>query len=516
MVKFVLVQFLVCLLSLSVWAKSDRIFSEGYLGEKRLDSYSDRYSPFIFQDIYRGKMSFEDEIFFQNFFGRYLFTPEKDFSFFLGSELNSGLTCSNELLSEHFDEIRYSYRLITLSYLLEGQWHMKLASDQFRMKQGCSFNLDQWVKSCRPQSANMKKFVERLKKYSPKYDESFPREYSKNSWWREYSKNDYKLYSHYRMKAECKGTCPEDELESRFKNVCEEDQKIMTQICSEVDEIYGLSGQRDAYFLIGKSNIINTFNKQGEAMGCLRRFSEVMSHREVRYDVLTQLFPALQSFLVKKYQERFLQGRVFFFGSGKEFEEKGLKNLYVVEQPLKIEELPKEEPVQVVAKVEAPKKVEAPRPAVAKAPAPEPKKEIVEIKSPNKSAFLQAAELRSSSHMDRVEVDMIKLKYDYVFSLNMINTLSEKLSTFMTREALMEMSQYDKLGTKQGPVPLLFIKYMIDMQEHQGLYNLVSILGDKFYVSNEIDSSFKPAVERIQIVNNDSTGRQWQIVVLKP
>ncbi len=518
MVKFILVQFIVFILSFSLWAKSDRVFSEGYLGEKRLDSYSDRYSPLIFQDIYRGKMSFEDEIFFQNFFQRYLFTPEKDFSFFLGSELNSGLTCTNELLSEHFDEIRYAYRLITLSYLLEGQWHLKLASDHFKMKKGCGFDLKEWVKTCHPQSIGMKKFVERLKKHSPKYEEELPREYSKNSWWREFSKNDFKLYSHYRLKTNCKGICPEEELESKFKNVCEEDQKIMTQICSEVDEIYGLSQQRDAYFLIGRSNIINTFNKNGEAMGCLRRFSEVMSHKEVRYDVLTQLFPSLQSFLAKKYQERFLQGRVFFFGAGKEFEEKGLQNLYVMDQPLKVESLPTEEPLpQTTTKIETPsKKVEPVKPVVSKAPEAPLKKDVVELKAPVKSAFLQAAEVRSSSNLDRVEVDMTKLKYDYVFSLNMINTLSEKLAVFMTRDALAEMSEYDKLGTKEGPVPLLFIKYMIDMQEHHGLYNLVSVLGDKFYVSNEIDPSFKPAPERIQLLNNESTGRQWQIYILKP
>ena len=41
----------------------------------------------------------------------------------------------------------------------------------------------------------------------------------------------------------------------------------------------------------------------------------------------------------------------------------------------------------------------------------------------------------------------------------MINTLSERLKTFMTREALKEMMTYDKLGLKEGPVPLLFIKF---------------------------------------------------------
>ena len=140
----------------------------------------------------------------------------------------------------------------------------------------------------------------------------------------------------------------------------------------------------------------------------------------------------------------------------------------------------------------------------------------MEIARPVKSAFLQAAELRQTENLERVEVDMLKLKYDYVFSLNMINTLSERLKTFMTREALSEMMNYDKLGTKEGPVPLMFLKYMIDMQEHHGLWNITSVLGDKFYVSNEIDAAFAPAPELVQLSNNESTNSQWQLYILRP
>jgi hypothetical protein len=516
MVNTILVQLLILLMSFQLFAKVDRIHSESYLGEKRLDSYAERYQPLVFQDIYQGKMSFEDEIFYQNFFSPYLFQKERDISFFLRSELNGGLICSNELLSEHFDEIRYSYRLVTLSYLLEGAWHMKLMSDHLKLKNGCNFNLQDWVKNCKPQSKDMKSFVDRLVKYSPRYDETLAPTYKKENWWKEFKQRDYKWYSHYRLNAECKGKCEEEQLAAKFQKSCQDDQELMNLICSETDEIYGLSSNRDAYYLIGLSNIINTYNKQGEAMGCLRRFSEVMSHKEVRYEVLNQLFPALQTFLRQRYQERFLQGRVFFYGAGKEFEEKGLANLYVKEQPLKIEKLPDTQVTPVSPSVTKAPEVKTPVVEVAKANTVEPKKEVREIRKPVKSAFLQAAEIRSAQNLEQVEVDMLKLKYDYVFSLNMINTLSERLKTFMTREALVEMMTYDKLGTKEGPVPLMFIKYMIDMQEHHGLWNILSVLGDKFYVSNEIDSEFSPAPEMIQLMNNESTGRQWQIYILKP
>lgn len=503
------------LCSFAFAAKIDRVHTQGYLGEKNIDSYWERFQPLVFQDVYRGKMSFEDEIFFQNFFNPYLFEAERDYSFFFRSELNGGMSCSNELLSEHFDDIRFSYRLITLSYLLEGEWHLKLVSDHLKLKNGCQFDLKNWLNSCRPKSEDMKKLVKRLQNFLPRYDETLPVDYKKENWWKEFSQNDYKLYSHYRMNTECKGKCNEDHLADRYKKVCEEDQKIMTMICSETDDIYGLSASRDAYYLLGLSNIINNYNKKGEAMGCLRRFSEVMAHKEVRYEVLTQLFPSLQNFLRQKYQERFLQGRIFFYGAAKEFEQKGVHDLFVKEQPLKIEKAPE---LKEVAVAVVPKKVES-EPVKEQVSSPvvtEAKVPVKEIRKPMKSAFLQAAELRAQDNLDQVEVDMLKLKYDYVFSLNMINTLSARLKTFMTREALTEMAAYDKLGTKEGPVPLLFIKYMIDMQEHHGLWNIISIVGDKFYVSNEIDASFSPAPELVQLVNNEATGRQWQLLILKP
>ena len=497
--------------------KMDRIHSEAYLGEKRLDSYSSRWQPLVFMDLYQGKMAFEDELFFQNYFQNYLFDREKDFSSFFKSEIGGGLLCANELLSEHFDEIRYSYRLITLSYLLEGQWHLNMMSKHFGQNKGCQFDFDKFIGKCRPKGLEMKNFVNLLVKHKPKYEESVPKNYLQTDWWKDFSQKDFKYYSHYRIDSACNGKCEAKDIEVKFKKVCEQDESLMTLICSELDEVYGISESTDAYHLIGLSNIINTFNKQGEALGCLRRFTEVMSHKEVKYPVLPNLFKTLRAHLQHQYQERFLQGRVFFYGSGKEFEEKGLSNLYVMEQPLKIEELDPEEPLvpvvtinkteeaKVIPKVD-PVKVES----VVKKTGP------LAISIPTKSAFLQAAEIRQAQNLEHVEVDMLKLKYDYVFTLNMINNLSAKLKKFMTREALAEMVTYDKLGSKEGPVPLLFLKFMIDMQEHTGIFNLISILGDEFFVVNEIDPSFKTSVERIKIVNDDSTDKQWQIYLVRP
>ena len=520
MVYTFLVQFLILfgLLTSSGISKVDRIFSEASLGEKKLDSYYNRWEPHIFLDMYQGKMAFRDDVFFQNYFQSYLFSDEKEFSDFFNSELRGAMTCSNELFSNHFDDLRYSYRLIALSYLLEGQWHMNMVSKNFALKDGCSFDFQAWLNTCRSKSTEMNNFISLLKKYRPKYEESLPKSYSKSQWYSDFEKKDFKYYSHYRIDQECSGKCRPQDLETKLAKACNYDQNLMTLICSELDEIYGLSNNPDAYNLIGLSNIINTYNKQGEALGCLRRFSTLMSNKEVHYPVFKNLFSTLRAHLQNQYQERFLQGRVFFYGSSKEFEEKGLTNLYVMEQPLKIGELTQEAPLPksevVVQKIPS-----VPSVATAKKnnlPVTEKKKIDTEVKGPSKSAFLLASEMRKSQDLESVEVDMVKLKYDYVFTLNMINNLSDKLQNFMTREALKEMVAYDKLGSKEGPVPLLFLKFMIDMQEHTGLFNLISVLGDEFYVSNEIDEAFNPLPEKVKILNNDSTGRQWQFYIIRP
>ena len=211
MANVILVQFIVLLLAGSAFSKVDRVHRESYLGEKNLEMYAERYRPLIYQDIYQGELSFTDELFFRNYFTTYLFPKENEYSEFLNSELSAGLLCSNELLSKHFDDIRYAYRLVTLSYFLESNWHMKLMSDALYLKNGCQFNLKSWLETCRPRSEEMKKFVGRLSKFLPKYEESVPVNFTKKDWISELSKKEIKWQSQYRLKDDCKN-CTEESL----------------------------------------------------------------------------------------------------------------------------------------------------------------------------------------------------------------------------------------------------------------------------------------------------------------
>ncbi|MGE3611619.1 MAG: hypothetical protein AB7I27_18665 [Bacteriovoracaceae bacterium] len=475
--------FLVAILINSSFA-GEIFFSQNLLGEKNLIGYHERYLPLIKQDPYLGGLSFQDKLFFQNFFSNYLFPEQEEIKFFLNSELKSGESCSNQELQKYSNEIRYGYRLITLSYFIESQQHLNYLSSIFKHKE-VKFDLKEWIKTCEPKSQEMKLFLERMLKFYLQDQAKFDKNYGSQDWFN--SKN-------------------EKDPAAALRDITKANQHLMTLICSEKDELYGLSKHPMAYSLLGQSHFINSLNKAGHALNCLRRYSEIFAYKEVNYPELKNLFLPIEDFLRSKFKERYIQGRVFFYGSGKEFDEKGLKDIYTLKDHLPEKEIKP----SIVEK----KKVEA-RVEVAKK---NPEIKVLELKAekkvPLKSAFLEASEVRQLQNLSRVEVDMEKFKYDYVFSLTLINELSSKLKNFMSREALLEMKTFDQLGSKAAPVPLIFIKYMIDMQEHQGLWNLISILGKDFYVSNEIDSTFKPSVERIELIHHQS-GR-WQLVVIKP
>jgi hypothetical protein len=143
-----------------------------------------------------------------------------------------------------------------------------------------------------------------------------------------------------------------------------------------------------------------------------------------------------------------------------------------------------------------------------------PKKpEVAEIP---KSAFLQAAEVRRGQDLQLALVDMLKFKYDHVFSLSEYQLLSTTLREYTSRQALNEMKEHDRLGSVEAPVPLSFLKFLIDGDNHQGLYNLVTVLGEEFWVTNDIDARWKPASEYIAMKNDETTARQWQISIVKP
>jgi hypothetical protein len=499
----------------------ERSFSEGYLGEKTQPIYAGPWRPVSHHDPYFGRYSLDDEQFFNGYFYNYIWEGAPDWSRFFSEEMMGASTCPHNILSQNFDEIRYGFRLIALSYLLEildGERHEMAL---LKKADTCTFDLQEILKTCRPKTDDMKTFIQNLttqKPYSaPIIDKSHNFATYQKTWLQKINTKDATLGG-IRLKVQCRSentSCvnmPAEKAVAMMGRSCGEDRKLFQEICSEEDQLYGISTSPMSTHLLSTSNLMNLINAEGMAMGCLRRFGQMMASKERHYPVLNGLQPIVYSQLRTNYGERYLLGRAFVFGALKEFTQKGLKNIFEP-QVAKVEEKPVEKPIEV-----------AKTPVVAEKPVVVEVKPVVPEKKPAKTpevplevktAFLQAAEVRLSQNLERVDVDMLKFRYDYVFSMAELQLLSESLKDYVARGALEEMRSWDKLGEKEAPMPLTFLKYLIDSENHQGLYNVVGVLGDKFWVMNDIDQAKQLNSEYVELRNDASTGNTWQLYILK-
>ena len=79
------------------------------------------------------------------------------------------------------------------------------------------------------------------------------------------------------------------------------------------------------------------------------------------------------------------------------------------------------------------------------------------------------------------------------------------------------MKKFDKLGSRKAPVPLSFLKFLILNEKHQGLFNIVLVLGEQFYVTNNIDKNIsRNESELVKLKNDAETNFKWQIYIIKP
>ena len=76
------------------------------------------------------------------------------------------------------------------------------------------------------------------------------------------------------------------------------------------------------------------------------------------------------------------------------------------------------------------------------------------------------------------------------------------------------MRKFDHLGDKKAPMRLLFIKYLIDNDYHQGLYNVSAVLGQEFYIKNDLEKGDKK-LYKISLQNDETTNNIWQLFLIK-
>ena len=508
-------------LTLGKSPSSNRYYDSVFLGEKDFDTYEGPLDPAVIFQEHLATYTFLDQVFEESYLIDSVQEEIQDWEKTWFSELPAMSSCPNFFLNENIDYIRYLYRLISISYLFESTKEHAAYSKMLGFKDNvCSLSWDEVFGKCQPQGIDMKNFVRRAKyRYLQNYDPAKKGILSPGQarkWVKDLRKKLKDKPSNivdYRLKSWClnRENCSDfslSELKSGLRDICSKDRELIGLFCSEKDRLYGVSFSGTPRELLIKSNVMRVINEGGFATSCLTRYSNLFRQKETRYDWLYGLFPLVKKNLVEEQRE-YVQGDIFLPGALKEFDDRGLTEfLFVAPEPTPAptpKPTPKPTPVPTVAPIATPKATPTPTPKPTPRPTPKP--------TPLPSQFELALKRLRSQKLSRSDVNMQLFKREFNFPKRVLKAIEAPLTDFQTREALNDMKKYDKLGSKAQPVRLLFLKLMIDKDSHVGLWNIVSVLGEKFYVINDLEKKYIPVV--INLHNSVKTGGKWQITIVR-
>lgn len=500
----------------------DRYYQNLFIGEKKTSNYVGALDPRAVFSAESGDLYLLDDQFASRYINNQLQPEAMDLYEFWFKKVADKSTCPDVILGENIDYIRYLYRLLTISYLFESlKINHKISAELGAPKNICPLSFDNIFGKCTPQSPDMKKFHERV--YG-----KFVNEISKinvpalnkkdaSAWLQDFQKSTSlsidpvfaRLHEWcYKEKKNCRAMSAE-EIKKALASICSQDSALIQNICSEKDSLYGTSYAEKASELVQSSNAFSLINRSGMGEECLRRYVKIFSPKEIRYGTLSRQFPRIYSHLIKN-DSRYLQGELFLPGALKEFDIKGLSDFLSALKP------PKVEPVIVI--IPKPKPKPKPKPPVIQKPVEIAKAEPVQIEvvepvKPQISTFESAVLELEQKKLHSLSLNMEKFRDDFEFTQEMITDLAAPIKKFQTRSALTDMKSYDNLGSADAPVGLIFLKFLIDTENHQGLYNITTVLGDKFYVSNDIEKKEIPVF--VELRNDATTKNRWQIILLK-
>lgn len=502
---------------------TDKYYKNLFLGEKKIGNYSGATDARTIFNENSGKLSFLDEQFHSHYLNSQTQEDAIDLYHFWFKKVVEKSTCPDMALGENIDYIRYLYRLLSISYLFETlKVNNKISSSlkkETTDENVCSISFDEVFGKCQPQSDDMKKFHERVNaKFANDISKIAITSFNKGEtakWLENFQRSNSltsdPVYSQlhdwcHQNKKNCKSLSM-NEIKKALGAICNGHKTLIQNICGEKDSLFGISYIDKANEVIQSSNAFNMINQAGMGEDCLRRYTKIFSPQEIRYDSLNRQFPLIYSHLIRT-NSRYMQGELFLPGALKEFDVKGLGDFLTALKPPKTEvvvkTLPKPKPKVKVVVAPKPKEVVKPEAVVMVIPPPP----VVKI-----SEFENALAEFEGKKLASLSINMDRFRDDFEFTQQMIADLAAPIKKFQTRSALSDMKAYDNLGSAEAPVGLIFLKYLIDSENHQGLYNIITILGDKFYVNNDIEKKDKSVL--IELRNDSSTGNRWQIILIK-
>ncbi len=523
--KFLLLILLISSSGLSARESANAFYEEVYLGEENIELIHGPLDPEFKRNSidysfnYDSGGSFEAEI-------PYLTSPDSfDLGTFVLKELPRKSACPPFYLGQNIRYLRYLYRLLAMSGLYEILKDIDDTQSQLGLARTCTPTSKRLFANCKgAESVDMKLFVKRasakLQMETRPYVGKLTAD-SEQDWWRDFGQGLKKegeglSLSQKRVVQWCAEnqkdclTLSKEDFAKALEESCSSDYEIFHNICNENDNYFGFSQFPSYKEGLLDSHVMRVINQGGHAESCLSSYSQIFSRDEQRSKgglvVVPEVFKKRMA-----DKETYIQGDLFVPGALKEFDDKGLAEfLFATPTPT-----PTPKPTVVAVATPRP----TPRPTIAPTPTPTPI--VVATATPTPKPTPKPTEFKISynymmqNSFSSWPVDMKKLNEDFVFTDEMVKTLEDPLKNYQTRKALQGMKKFEFLGSKKEPVRLIFLKFLIDRSQHQGLYNIISVLGNEFYVLNDIDGLDDGPV-KVRLVQDSNTFGGWSLTVLKP
>lgn len=417
-------------------------------------------------------------------------------------ELYQSALCSTGELKDHLEEIHFYFRALMISRKLE-VWHFLNHFSESYYEKSCSEKPLNQLSLKKKSSKRMKQFLSLYKANAKITYDRFAKKTKKQL------RAEVLSQEGLVRKFVTQNDSREKEYES-LKYYCSMIKNQINDLALEKDYYFGQYHQEANVYLLMKANhLLSDVENQNT---CFQRYAYLFRSREVK-DPLAKFDDELTQTLQRENIPE--QGRAFVYVELASFSnDKKISVLPEKKNPVavgtKLNKKKTKSRVQTKKAGDQPKRLE--KKLVGQS---EEKPVTKEISTKVKSAFYQASELRRIEGMAKAKVDMLKFKYDYVFPLAVKENLRVVLKDYSSLRAIEEMHSFDKLGEKQRPVPLLFIKFLIDTNNHQGLFNLKRGLGDAFYVQSNLDGKKYEHIERVALELSYKTN-QWEIFILTP
>ncbi len=477
-----------------LWVVAIANLSYGYaseaIGESDFEIYQGPLDPSLRVIRYNGVSVFKDEEFIDNYLIREIAPELLDLNQFVDEYVLPKFTCHPDIYQKNFDYMRHLFRLIAISNSYEALRQIHLSLYQIGEKESrCELTYEETFAKCTPQSIEMKKFKNRVEDFFPDLID-----------WGKYpllfkNKNINSLVKYHGPQIKdllSSGT----KLEEQLVNSCSRIKKSMISICSEDDNLYGMSSIPFAFRYIRSSSAFKILDTEGRGEECLSQFVNFNSNKEKFNDFLSSIY-------TQKLED---SNKIFFYGSLKEFDDQGVELVKTKKD--------KEEVLVAVVEKKDPRVVKEPRTVIDKPQiVAHKKKKVAKVKKVIKkqSAIQMAVENFVKTKKESL-VDLNYMKSDYKYPRSILKKLNGPLRVYQTQLALKEMRKFDNLGSIQTPLSFLFLRYLLDFDLHQGLFNLINVLGEEFYIIDDIENMKKPI--KIKVINNEQTRYRWKVSVI--